>query len=290
MGKDGVNLYVGGAEHAVLHLLYARFWHKVLFDYGVVKSPEPFHRLVHQGLILGEDGQKMSKSRGNVVNPDEVIASWGADSFRLYEMFMGPLEAMKPWSPRGIEGVFRFLSRAWRMFIDESGQLNPGLLTEPSEDAKRKVEQVTHSTIKKVSEDIERLGFNTAISQLMIYVNELNKESVGRFSAESFVKLLSPFAPHFAEELWNKMGHDESIALEPWPQHDESLAKADEIEVVFQVNGKIRARAHVAPDLSKEELENLARENESVKAYTEGKEEVKLIVVPGKLVNIVVKG
>lgn len=290
MGKDGVDLYVGGAEHAVLHLLYARFWHKVLYDYGVVHSQEPFHRLIHQGLILGEDGQKMSKSRGNVVNPDEVIQSWGADSFRLYEMFMGPLEAMKPWSPRGIEGVFRFLSRAWRMFVNESGELQSDFLTEPSADAKRKVEQVTHSTIKKVSEDIERLGFNTAISQLMIYVNELNKESVGRFSAESFVKLLSPFAPHIAEELWHKLGHERSITAEPWPEFDENLAAADEIEVVFQVNGKIRARASVSPDLSKEKLEELARDNEAVQSYTDGKEVIKVIVVPGKLVNIVVKG
>ncbi|MEQ8351640.1 MAG: leucine--tRNA ligase [Leptospiraceae bacterium] len=290
MGTDGVDLYVGGAEHAVLHLLYARFWHKVLFDYNVVNSPEPFHKLIHQGLILGEDGQKMSKSRGNVVNPDDVIESWGADSFRLYEMFMGPLEAMKPWSPRGIEGVFRFLSRAWRMFVDESGQFQSSVLEEPKGDAKRKVEQVTHSTIKKVTHDIERLSFNTAISQLMIYVNELNRESVGKFSAESFIKLLAPFAPHIAEELWSRLGHSESLSEASWPEFDESLAAADEIEVVFQVNGKIRARASVSPDVSKEELQNLAQENESVMSYTEGKEIIKVIVVPGKLVNIVVKG
>lgn len=290
MGTDGVDLYVGGAEHAVLHLLYARFWHKVLFDYNVVNSPEPFHKLIHQGLILGEDGQKMSKSRGNVVNPDDVIESWGADSFRLYEMFMGPLEAMKPWSSRGIEGVFRFLSRAWRMFVDESGQFQSSVLEEPKGDAKRKVEQVTHSTIKKVTHDIERLSFNTAISQLMIYVNELNRESVGKFSAESFIKLLAPFAPHIAEELWSRLGHSESLSEASWPEFDESLAAADEIEVVFQVNGKIRARASVSPDVSKEELQNLAQENESVMSYTEGKEIIKVIVVPGKLVNIVVKG
>lgn len=290
MGENGVDLYVGGAEHAVLHLLYARFWHKVLYDYGVVNSPEPFHKLVHQGLILGEDGQKMSKSRGNVVNPDDVIENWGADSFRLYEMFMGPLEAMKPWSPRGMEGVFRFLSRAWRMFVTESGDLQPHLLDEAQGDAKRKVEQVTHSTIKKVSEDIERLGFNTAISQLMIYVNELNKESVGRFSAESFVKLLAPFAPHIAEELWARLGHQESVSLASWPEFDEQLAAADEIEVVFQVNGKIRGKARVSPDLSGEKLEEMARSNESVLSHIEGKDIVKVIVVPGKLVNIVVRG
>tara|TARA_B100001778_G_scaffold308247_1_gene288879 strand:- start:623 stop:1153 length:531 start_codon:yes stop_codon:yes gene_type:complete len=176
------------------------------------------------------------------------------------------------------------------MFVSESGQLQGELLNEPEGDAKRKVEQVTHSTIKKVSHDIERLGFNTAISQLMIFVNELNKESLGRFSAEAFVKILSPFAPHFAEELWNRLGHSRSLAHESWPEYDESLAAADEIEVVFQVNGKIRGKASVAPDLGKEELEQMARSNEAVKGYTDGKEVVKVIVVPGKLVNIVVKG
>ncbi|MCB1303385.1 MAG: leucine--tRNA ligase, partial [Leptospiraceae bacterium] len=290
MGSNGVDLYIGGAEHAVLHLLYARFWHKVLYDYGVVHSKEPFHKLVHQGLILGEDGQKMSKSRGNVVNPDEVVGSWGADSFRLYEMFMGPLEAMKPWSSRGIEGVFRFLSRAWRMFVDESNQLQQSLLEEADSDNKRKVEQVTHSTIQKVSEDIERMSFNTAISQLMIYVNELNRLSVGRFSAEAFVKLLSPFAPHFCEELWNRLGHTDSISHASWPEFDSQLAASDEVEIVFQVNGKIRARASVSPDIGKQEMEEIARTHEAVKHYTDGKEVIKVIVVPGKLVNIVVKG
>lgn len=301
MGDHGVDLYIGGAEHAVLHLLYARFWHKVLFDLGHVKSIEPFQKLVHQGLILGEDGQKMSKSLGNVVNPDDVLVEFGADSFRLYEMFLGPLEMSKPWSTKAIGGVYRFLSRAWRLYTlrdprdDEESSTNAGaaldpeLLREPEGERKTQIERLTHKTIQKVTEDIEKLSFNTAISSLMVFVNEVTADKkIGRFAAESFLILLSPFAPHIAEELWEKLGHNRSIAHEQWPAFDPSKTAADEIEIVFQVNGKVRGKARLAPGASDEELKSAALADESVRRAVEGKEIRKAIVVKNKLVNLVV--
>ncbi len=299
MGDNGVDLYVGGSEHAVLHLLYARFWHKVLYDLGHVHTVEPFYKLVHQGLILGEDGQKMSKSLGNVVNPDDVLVEFGADSFRLYEMFLGPLEMSKPWSTKAIGGVYRFLARVWRLYTardanDEEksradSPLDEALLVEPSGDRKTKVERLLHQTIRKVTEDIEKMQFNTAISTLMVFVNETTAEKqIGREAAEKFLLILSPFAPHICEELWVKLGHKESISLSPWPSYDESKAAADEIEIVFQVNGKVRGKAKMAPGSSDEALKSAALSDEFVKRAMEGKEPKKIIVVKNKLVNLVV--
>lgn len=282
-----VDLYLGGAEHAVLHLLYARFWHKVLFDRGYVSTDEPFQTLVHQGTILGEDGQKMSKSRGNVVNPDDVVGTWGADAFRLFEMFMGPLEMVKPWNTKGVEGVFRFLNRAWNMIIADDGSVHASVGTTP---LTRDQERVVHYTVKKVTEDIEGLRFNTAISQMMIFVNEFaTAASRPREAMEKFVLVLSPFAPHLAEELWHRLGHTASLAYEPWPTFDEARAKSDVIEVVFQVNGKLRSRVQVPLDTDEATLSALADADEIMKKYAEGKQIVKKIVVKNKLVNIVVK-
>lgn len=301
MGDNGVDLYIGGSEHAVLHLLYARFWHKVLHDLGHVQSIEPFKKLVHQGLILGEDGQKMSKSLGNVVNPDDVLVEFGADSFRLYEMFLGPLEMSKPWSTKAIGGVYRFLSRVWRLYTardakeseEESGSvsaaLDADLLVEPDAGRKTEIDRLTHRTIQKVTEDIEKLSFNTAISTLMVFVNETTAEKkIGRFAAESFLILLSPFAPHIAEELWAKLGHKESISHAAWPAFDPSRAAADEIEIVFQVNGKVRGKAKLAPDAPDEALKTAALADEAVQRAIDGKEIRKAIVVKNKLVNLVV--
>lgn len=289
LGDTGVDLYIGGAEHAVLHLLYSRFWHKILYDYGIVSHPEPFHKLVHQGIILGEDGQKMSKSRGNVVNPDDVVSNYGADAFRLYEMFMGPLEVIKPWASNGIEGVFRFLSRVWRLYTDEAGNIDPKLLEEPPEDKKANVDRVLHQTIAKVTDDIEKLNFNTAISQLMVFVNEVFQlKSIGKQRAETFLILLAPFAPHIAEELWQKTGQKESVSGADWPAFNPELAKENEIEIVFQVNGKVRSKAKVAVDTGEEDMKKLALSDENVKKHTGGKEPRKIIVVKGKIVNIVV--
>ncbi len=230
MGEKGVDLYIGGAEHAVLHLLYARFWHKVLFDLGVVSTPEPFHKLVNQGMILGEDNRKMSKSWGNVVNPDDVIAEYGADSLRLFEMFLGPLEQMNPWSTTGIEGVYRFLGRVWRLVMEENQEgewlFAPAKITEaaPSTELLRSL----HATIRKVTDDIERLQFNTAISALMVLVNDLTKETVRpRVAIGTLLLLLAPFAPHMAEELWKQLGHDKTLAYEPWPQADAQISRQD---------------------------------------------------------------
>ena len=277
-----VDLYVGGAEHAVLHLLYSRFWHKVLFDLGHVSTPEPFTRLVNQGMILGEDNQKMSKSRGNVIPIDVPVGEFGADSLRVFEMFMGPLEMVKPWSTRGAEGVYRFLGRVWRLFCDEDGNL---LVDDSAADAK--LVKVLHQTIKKVGEDTEALAFNTAISQMMIFVNELTaQESRPRTILEPFVLLLAPYAPHLAEELWQRLGHPQSLTYEPWPTHNESLLIETSIQVVVQVNGKVRARLAVPAAATKEELERLALAHPEVQPYLAGKQVKKLIVVPGKLVNI----
>jgi leucyl-tRNA synthetase len=350
-----VDLYVGGAEHAVLHLLYARFWHKVLFDRGYVSTPEPFQRLVNQGMILGEveftgyereDGtpisanqitrnaegfriekgteqlvrervvapedtekqgenfvlsadpsirvesraHKMSKSRGNVVNPDEVVRDYGADSLRLYEMFMGPLEATKPWSMAGVNGVRNFLDRVWRMIVDsreETLVLNPAVRNvEPDDEQNR----VLHRTIMDVTRDTSQMEFNTAIARMMEFVNFFTKQDVRPQSAmEDFVGLLSPYAPHIAEELWQLLGHDQSLAYEPWPEYDESLTKEDTVEIPVQIRGKVRTKINVPADASREDMEAAARANERVQSLIGDKQIVKTIVVPGRLVNFVVK-
>ncbi|KGR87764.1 leucine--tRNA ligase [Lysinibacillus odysseyi] len=281
-----VDIYIGGAEHAVLHLLYARFWHKVLYDLGVVPTKEPFQKLFNQGMILGEGNEKMSKSKGNVVNPDEIVASHGADTLRLYEMFMGPLEASVAWSTNGLDGARRFLDRVWRLFVTEEGTLAEKV--QQSED--KTLEKSYHQTVKKVTEDIEGIRFNTAISQMMVFINDCYKaEVVPTQFAEGFVKLLAPITPHVAEELWNVLGHEGTITYEAWPTYDESKLVDDEVEVVVQVNGKVRAKVKVAKDASKEELEQIAVNDEKVKEFMDGKELVKLIAIPGKLVNIVVK-
>ncbi|MCB1173899.1 MAG: leucine--tRNA ligase [Leptospiraceae bacterium] len=294
MSNGGVDLYVGGAEHAVLHLLYARFWHKVLFDLGYVSGPEPFKKLVHQGLIMGADNRKMSKSLGNVVNPDDVVAEHGADAFRLYEMFMGPLEQSKPWSEQGIEGIVRFLNRVWRLYTTnaenvELDGVDPQLLAEKDSTQMAATNRTIHATIKKVTADIEKLSFNTAISQMMIFVNEfLQTKQIGQFGARSFVQLLAPFAPHLAEELWSRLGETDSLSYAPWPRFDPALIVADEIEVVFQVNGKLRGKTLVAADITEEKLKTLAFADESVQRAMADKEPRKVIVVKKKLVNIVV--
>src|SRR5208283_1024490 len=282
-----IDLYVGGSEHTVLHLMYARFWHKILYDLGYVSTKEPFTKLRHQGIILGEDLRKMSKSRGNVVNPDEVVQEYGADAVRLFEMFMGPLEEMKPWSTRGVEGVYRFLNRVWRLYVGEDGNLDPAVKKlELSSD----LERLFHSTVKKVGEDIEALRFNTAISQMMILVNELTKtESRPRQVLEPFVLLLAPFAPHIAEELWQKLGHASSLACERWPSFDESKMQQKTVEVVFQVNGKIRAKSNVPVDIDESALKQLAYAEQNVKQHLAGKDVVKEIIVKNKLVNFVVR-
>ncbi|OZC03502.1 leucine--tRNA ligase [Rubricoccus marinus] len=362
-----VDLYVGGSEHAVLHLLYARFWHMVLFDAGVVSTPEPFVKLVHQGMILGEmehtayrrlgdDGEvfgwvsaqhavevegeddsdvkfqderdgsslvavrvgddavtkkgdgfvlvespevrvlsrsyKMSKSRGNVVNPDDVVSEYGADSLRLYEMFMGPLEATKPWSTRSVEGVHRFLSRAWRLITGETGhegEASGGLSDSITQEAASKDQLRTlHATIAKVTEDIEAMRFNTAIAAMMEFVNAAYKwDTVPQEVAERFVQLLAPFAPHIAEELWARLGHEESLSYAPWPEHDPELLKEDEIEIAVQVNGKLRGTVTVAADADKAAVLEAAYAEPNVQRHTEGKTIRKEIVVPGRLVNLV---
>ncbi|CAH1226569.1 leucine--tRNA ligase [Paenibacillus sp. JJ-223] len=281
-----VDLYIGGAEHAVLHLLYARFWHKVLYDLGVVSTKEPFHKLVNQGMILGTNNEKMSKSRGNVINPDEIVGEFGADTLRLYEMFMGPLEATKPWNTSGVEGMHRFLSRVWRLFINEdTGAINDKITVDGgTEEFKR----TTHKTIKKVTDDLENLRFNTAISQLMIFINDAYKaESLPLASMESFVQLLSPLAPHMAEELWSRLGHEGGISYVAWPVYDEAMTVDAEVEIVVQINGKIVTRATVAKDLDAQGLQDLTLEMDAVKQALEGKTVRKVIAVPGKLVNIV---
>jgi leucyl-tRNA synthetase len=282
-----VDLYIGGAEHAVLHLLYSRFWHKLLYDLGYVKHPEPFQKLINQGMILGEDGQKMSKSRGNVVNPDNVVADYGADSMRLYEMFMGPLEATKPWSMQGLEGVHRFLQRVWRMVIDEdSGELASEVC---DCDMGRDTERLLHQTIKKVTDDIEGFSFNTAISQMMIFVNHMYKVSQrSKEAIEKFVLLLSPMAPHIAEELWSKLGNDGSLSYAQWPGYDEAKTVEDEVELAVQIKGKIKDKIMVRPDQSEDEIKEAALASEKVQAAMGGKEARKIIVIKDRLVNIVV--
>jgi len=283
-----VDLYLGGTEHAVLHLLYARFWHKVLFDLGLVSTKEPFRKLRNQGMILGENGEKMSKSRGNVVNPDDVIAAQGADSLRLYLMFMGPLERDKPWNTHGIEGVRRFLDRVWRLYFDaETDQLLPGVQDVAPDEA---VLRVLHKTIDAVTTMTGDLRFNTAISQMMVFTNELNQREVRpRSVLETFVLLLAPYAPHLAEEIWSRLGHAESLAYAPWPAADPQYLVDDLITVVVQVNGKLRDQLEVAADITQDAIVPLALGSEKVQQWTAGKTIVKTIYVPGKLVSVVVK-
>jgi leucyl-tRNA synthetase len=310
--RPGVDLYVGGIEHAVLHLLYSRFWHNVLFDLGYVSTPEPFFKLVNQGLILGEDGQKMSKSRGNVVNPDDILREYGADAFRLYEMFMGPLEMVKPWNTKGVEGVYRFLGRVWRLFVDEqsetefeqaqtvSGQndlealgrveLSAAIRDTPPAPAQLKT---LHSCVKKVTEDLEGFRFNTAISALMIFVNEaIAWETKPAAVLREFLILLQPFAPHLAEELHAKLrgpdAADRTMAYEPWPKYDPALLVEQNIEMPVQVNGKLRDKIVVAAGAASPAIEEAALAAEKIRPFVEGKTVKKVIVVPGRLVNIVV--
>lgn len=281
-----VDLYIGGVEHAVLHLLYARFWHKVLYDLGIVPTKEPFQKLFNQGMILGEGNEKMSKSKGNVINPDDIVKSHGADTLRLYEMFMGPLDAAIAWSEKGLDGSRRFLDRVWRLMVNEDGTLSSKIVTTNN----KSLDKVYNQTVKKVTEDFETLGFNTAISQLMVFINECYKvDEVYKPYIEGFVKMLAPIAPHIGEELWSKLGHEESITYQPWPTYDEALLVDDEVEIVVQVNGKLRAKIKIAKDTSKEEMQEIALSNDNVKASIEGKDIMKVIAVPQKLVNIVAK-
>jgi len=345
-----VDLYVGGAEHAVLHLLYARFWHKVLYDLGLVSTPEPFMKLVNQGLILGEmeytlfldergepvsaecveevgesryedrrsgapvygrrisaddvekrgehfvlrdrpeirveaRAYKMSKSRGNVVNPDEIVRLYGADSLRLYEMFMGPLEETKPWSTQGVEGVHRFLSRLWRLYVDEE----TGALRVQDADPDRDQLRLLHETIRKVTEDTERMRFNTAIAQMMIFVNEALRWPVfPRAVAEPFVLLISPYAPHIAEELWERLGHPESLAYAPWPQYDPALLERTTVTVVVQVNGRLRAQVELPAGSPQEHVQARALEDPNVRRHIDGRSIRRVIFVPDRLLNLVV--
>src|ERR1043166_34379 len=310
----GVDLYVGGTEHAVLHLLYARFWHKVLFDLGCVSTPEPFYKLVNQGLILGEDGQKMSKTRGNVVNPDDMVSEFGADSLRLYEMFMGPLEMVKPWSTKGVEGVYRFLGRVWRLFVgeDSESEVEQNLTAEPSRarELLKKIQlnsrienteptptqlKTLHACIKKVTDDLDGLRFNTAISALMVFVNEaMTWDAKPRAALREFLILLQPFAPHVAEELWSKLSSldprpsTHGLSYQPWPKFDPVRLIEDTLEIPVQVNGKLRDVIKVPATASQSDLEAAAKASEKVKPFIDGKAIKKIIVVPGKLVNIVV--
>jgi leucyl-tRNA synthetase len=284
----GPDLYIGGAEHAVLHLLYSRFWHKVLFDIGSVPFPEPFLRLFHQGVILGEDGEKMSKSRGNVVNPDTLVASHGADTLRLYLMFLGPLDAMKPWNPRGIEGPHRFLQRVWRLCLDENGRpsvkLDPEAAALPVE-----VERRFHETVRKVGDNIDGLRLNTAISHLMELLNAMQGlERVPRARALAFLQLLAPFAPHLAEELWERLGEKPSIQNAPWPSFDPAALQAAEVTLVIQINGRHRASLIANAGLSEQGALALAIADPKVAPHLAGRTIAKTIYVPGRVLNLVV--
>lgn len=279
-----VDTYIGGAEHAVLHLLYARFWHKVLYDLGLVPTKEPFQKLYNQGMILGEGNIKMSKSKGNVVNPDDIIESHGADTLRVYEMFMGPLDASIAWSTNGLDGARRFLDRVWRLYVTEEGQLNDIIVDKANES----LEKTYHLTVKKVTEDIENLQFNTAIAQMMTFVNECYKSThLPKQYAEGFVQLLAPFAPHISEELWEKLGHQESISYVAWPSYDENKLIEQEVEIIIQIMGKVRAKIVVPKDISEDELKEIALNNTTIKSQIEGKTIRKMIIIPGKLINIV---
>ena len=281
-----VDLYIGGQEHAVLHLLYARFWHHVLYDLDLVSTKEPFTRLFNQGMIQGEDGSKMSKSRGNSINPDEIVETTGADSLRLFEMFMGPLDKAKPWSTTGLQGSYRFLKRIWRMFDSENGGMQ---ITDadPAED--KKLYKLLHRTIMKVTIDIENLRFNTAISALMTLGNKMkSRMSVSRANAESFILMISPFVPHIAEEIWRRLGHTETIVFENWPEYNELLAKEDLTNIAVQVNGKLRGEFQIEIDIDVEIIEQMAKDLPEIQKWTDGKEILKVVVVPNRVVNIVI--
>ena len=287
MKPNGVDLYVGGAEHATRHLLYARFWHKFLYDIGVVSTIEPFRKLFYVGLILAEDGRKMSKRWGNVINPDEIVEKFGADSLRLYEMFMGPFSQATMWNTNGLAGMKRFLEKVWDLNVKVQMSNAKSISNDKYQNSK--IERLLHKTIKKVTEDIENFKFNTAISQLMILVNELEKEeTLFAIHYSQFLILLSPFAPHIAEELWEKLGNKESIYLQSWPEYDPKLIKEEEVELVAQINGKLRDRIKVSADITEEEARKLVLESEKIKKWIKGKEIKKFIFVRGKLVNIVV--
>ena len=286
-----VDIYVGGAEHAVLHLLYARFWHHVLYDLGVVSTAEPFKKLINQGMILGEDNQKMSKSRGNVINPDELIGQYGADTVRMYEMFMGPLEQVKAWNTQSVNGIYKFLNRAWNLIIDQQGGVQSSIVADSSViTGELAVERALHRTIVKVTEDIENFKFHTAIAALMTFVNEAaDAQSIPKRVIESFLLLLAPFAPHIAEELWQKLGHDHTLSYEPWPVADPALAKLDVLTVAVQVNGKLRDTIEVSAEAPDDEVLAIAKNSARVQTYLEGKRIVREIVVPKRLVNLVVQ-
>ena len=281
-----VDLYVGGAEHAVLHLLYARFWHKVLYDLGLVPTKEPFMKLVNQGMILGSNHEKMSKSKGNVVNPDDIVDQYGADTLRLYEMFMGPLEESVPWDEKGLHGANKWVQRVWRLLMDDNNHLRDRISTFND----GKLTKVYNQTVKKVTEDYERMHFNTAISQLMVFVNEAYKvDDLPVEYMKGFVKMIAPIMPHMAEELWSQFGESDTITYQPWPTYDPKALVEDEVEMIVQVNGKVRAKIKMAKDTDRDEAQQLALANEHVKKFTDGKDIKKVIVVPNKIVNIVAK-
>lgn len=280
-----VDLYIGGAEHAVLHLLYARFWHKFLYDIGVVPTKEPFQKLVNQGMILGTNHEKMSKSKGNVINPDEIVDKYGADTLRLYEMFMGPLEASKPWSTEGINGSHRWLDRVWRLMIDDNNHLRDRVTTFND----GTLDLIYNQTVKTVTDDMQNLRFNVAISQMMVFVNEAYKaDSLPLMYMEGLVKMLAPIAPHITEELWSLLGHDKTIAYAAWPTYDETKLVVDEVEMAVQVNGKVCGHIKVATEADEDAIKADALADDIVKTYTEGHEVKKIIVIPKKIVNIVV--
>ena len=283
-----VDLYIGGQEHAVLHLLYSRFWHHVLYDLDLVSTKEPFKKLYNQGMILGDDGTKMSKSRGNVINPEEIMDEYGSDSMRLYEMFMGPLNKSKPWSTKGLQGCYRFVNKLWSIIVDENGNLSSKIVDSDEED--KDTLFLHHQTIKKLGEDIENLHFNTAVSQLMIYCNHLQKcSTVSKKLIEELVIILSPFVPHLSEEFWSLLGHSETITYQPWPQFDEGLIQLDEVTIAVQVNGKLRANINIAKDSDEKDVISEAMSLENVKKFTSDGNIVKTIYVPNRLLNFVVK-
>ena len=281
-----VDLYVGGAEHAVLHLLYARFWHKVLYDLGLVPTKEPFMKLVNQGMILGSNHEKMSKSKGNVVNPDDIVDQYGADTLRLYEMFMGPLEESVPWDEKGLHGSNKWVQRVWRLLMDDNNHLRDRVSTYND----GKLTKVYNQTVKKVTDDFERMHFNTAISQLMVFVNEAYKvDDLPLEYMKGFVKMIAPLMPHLAEELWSQFNESETITYQPWPTYDEKALVEDEVEMIVQVNGKVRAKIKMAKDADNKDVEDAALANEHVHSFVDGKDVKKVIVIPNRIVNIVVK-
>ena len=283
-----VDLYIGGQEHAVLHLLYSRFWHHVLYDLDLVSTKEPFKKLYNQGMILGDDGTKMSKSRGNVINPEEIMDEYGADSMRLYEMFMGPLNKSKPWSTKGLQGCYRFINKLWSIIVDENGNLSSKIVD--SDEENKDTLFLHHQTIKKLGEDIENLHFNTAVSQLMIYCNHLQKcSTISKKLIQELVIILSPFVPHLSEEFWSLLGHSETITYQPWPQFDEGLIQLDEVTIAVQVNGKLRANINIAKDSDEKDVISEAMSLENVKKFTSEGNVVKTIYVPNRLLNFVVK-